>query len=417
MGWENFKKNSGNNFTSFAALMKILMLLPGEFPPDIRVENEAMALAKAGHEISIACLTRKELPSDEFFKGKVIIKRFKIPALRYKSSIATLTLPFYFNFWRNELNKLLLKNKYDAIHVHDLPLAQIGFEVSKKLNAKFVLDLHENWPGLLKISEHTQSFVGKIFSHDQQWRNYEKRMCNLADKVIVVVEEAQKRLENLGIEHNKITVVSNTLNIESFDKLPKYKVNTSNTNNFNIFYGGGINKHRGIQIVIRGIALLNDHFSDFNFDIVGDGKYLEKLIKLSVTLNISSRIKFYGYLPFGEMLAILQNANVAVIPHLKSEHTDTTIPHKIFQYIYAGIPILSSDCNPLRRIIEETHSGIIYKNDSPTDFAENLIELKNLISLGKFNPEYGRTFIVNKYNWDKDAQKLIQLYSEFDQTK
>jgi len=209
----------------------------------------------------------------------------------------------------------------------------------------------------------------------------------------------------------------NIENIESFDKLPKYKVNTSNTNNFNIFYGGGINKHRGIQIVIRGIALLNDHFSDFNFDIVGDGKYLEKLIKLSVTLNISSRIKFYGYLPFGEMLAILQNANVAVIPHLKSEHTDTTIPHKIFQYIYAGIPILSSDCNPLRRIIEETHSGIIYKNDSPTDFAENLIELKNLISLGKFNPEYGRTFIVNKYNWDKDAQKLIQLYSEFDQTK
>ncbi len=390
------------------------MLLPGEFPPDLRVENEAMALAKAGHEVSIACLTRKELPSDECFKSKVIIKRFKIPTLRYKFGVAALTLPFYFNFWRSELNKLLLKNKYDAIHVHDLPLAQIGFEVSKKLNAKFVLDLHENWPGLLKISEHTQSFVGKILSHDQQWRKYEKRMCNLADRIIVVVEEAQKRLENLGIEHSKITVVSNTLNIESFDKLPKYIANKGNKNNFNIFYGGGINKHRGIQIVLQGIALLNDQFSDFNFDIVGAGKYLEKLIRLSDSLNISNKINFYGYRPFGEMVAILQKADVALIPHLKSEHTDTTIPHKIFQYIYAGIPILSSDCNPLRRIIEETHSGIIYKNDSPKDFAEKLLQLKNLISLGEFDPEFGRTFIVNKYNWGKDAQKLIKLYSEFD---
>jgi len=39
--------------------MKILMILESEFPPDVRVENEIVALTEAGHEVHLACSTRK----------------------------------------------------------------------------------------------------------------------------------------------------------------------------------------------------------------------------------------------------------------------------------------------------------------------------------------------------------------------
>ena len=39
--------------------MRILMILDLEFPPDLRVENEIEALIDAGHEIHLACFTRK----------------------------------------------------------------------------------------------------------------------------------------------------------------------------------------------------------------------------------------------------------------------------------------------------------------------------------------------------------------------
>ena len=39
--------------------MKILMVLEWEFPPDVRVENEMLALTEAGYEVHLACSTRK----------------------------------------------------------------------------------------------------------------------------------------------------------------------------------------------------------------------------------------------------------------------------------------------------------------------------------------------------------------------
>jgi len=40
--------------------MKILMVLEWEFPPDVRVENEMLALTEAGYEVHLACSTRKD---------------------------------------------------------------------------------------------------------------------------------------------------------------------------------------------------------------------------------------------------------------------------------------------------------------------------------------------------------------------
>lgn len=40
--------------------MKIMMLLPGNFPPDLRVENEIKALVNAGHKIILVCQTTNE---------------------------------------------------------------------------------------------------------------------------------------------------------------------------------------------------------------------------------------------------------------------------------------------------------------------------------------------------------------------
>lgn len=49
--------------------MKILMLLDTEFPPDIRVENEAQSLIDAGHEVHILSYNFDSKTSSEVFKG------------------------------------------------------------------------------------------------------------------------------------------------------------------------------------------------------------------------------------------------------------------------------------------------------------------------------------------------------------
>lgn len=388
--------------------MKILMLLDHPFPPDTRVENEMKSLTAAGNEVHIACFQKKAEPLLEK-TSYGIIHRKPVSSFVFKSSVGVLKFPFYFNYWRKYVDELFAQIHFDAIHIHDLPLAKIGYEAKRKYGVKFVLDLHENWPVLLQLSTHTNTFLGKLLSSNKQWIRYEKEMSSTADRVIVVVDEAKTRISSLGVKPENIEVVSNTLNIEQFDPIERKEFKTDL---FRMLYVGGINYHRGIQTVIQAIALLKDKGIEVHFDLVGDGSYLKDIKGLIDELHVQDNVTVHGFKHYTEICELYESANVALIPHIKSGHTDNTIPHKIFQYMYAGIPMVVSNCDPLVRIMKETESGVSYRYDHPE-------ELANIIAEFYAHPEHlndyirkGRQAVIDKYNWKIDGAKLVNLYKQ-----
>jgi glycosyltransferase involved in cell wall biosynthesis len=392
--------------------MVILMILEGEFPPDLRVENEISALIEAGNEVHLMCSTRKNLPVEDRL-NKAFIHRYPISTFIHKSSIGCLNFPFYFNFWRKHLYNLFKKYKYDVIHVHDLPLSRLGVELKREYGIPLVLDLHENWPGLLKHALHTQTIIGRhVFSYER-WTRYEKDMLHEADLVITVVEEAKDRIASLGIKKGKLFIVSNSANIKN---IPSYQRKRTG-NDFILFYGGGINWHRGLQIVLDAIKILEERNISIGLEVAGSGSYMETLKKKSIKLGIASDVVFHGQKPFNEMMELLAEADAAIIPHLRTENNDATIPHKLFQYMYLNIPIISSDCLPLERIITETDTGFIYKNDSPVALASLLEKLYNDRTFLKDKGVNGRKAVLAKYNWNFDKEILVKAYDTLDKKK
>jgi len=387
--------------------MKILMLLDHEFPPDIRVENEIQALHDAGHRIHLACFTQKNRAKEET-TGNCIIYRKPISKLIHKTSVGAIKFPFYFNFWRSFINKLFQKEKFDAIHVHDLPLAKVGYEFANKYKAKFTLDLHENWPALLRVATHTQSLLGKFLSNNNQWEDYEKKYCNLADNVIVVVDEAKERLSNLGIDPNKITVVSNTLNLKGFE-IPE---SSPDPNYITLLYAGGINKHRGLQYVIKGVKGFKDSNKKLRVWILGAGSFVNDLKELAKKEGVEDKVFFEGWKNYQEMQTYFGKSDYCLIPHVKNDHTDSTIPHKIFQYMYAGKPILVSNCDPIERIVNQTNSGLVYTFDNPEEFANKLKELveSSWYSSKEF-ADKNKKQVIDNYNWEIESYKLNLIYS------
>ena len=386
--------------------MKILMVLESEFPPDVRVENEMLALSEAGHEVHLTCSTRKNRPQNEVF-GKAVIHRKTITSFIYKSSVGCLKFPFYFNFWRSFIFNLCANEKFDVIHIHDLPLSKVGVEVKRRFNIPLIIDLHENWPALIKTATHTRTFLGRLLSSNKQWIEYERKMLPEADKVITIIEEARDRVIGLGIEPGKICMVSNTINFENLSITAKKKEPTA----FTIFYGGAINKHRGLQIVLKAIKICVANNIDVRLWIVGNGSFRKELEELSETLNIKSHVCFFGHKPFHEMLEILAKSDIAIIPHLRTDNNDASSPNKLYQYMYLNKPIVSSDCTSLKRIINETHTGFIYKNDSAGDLASLIGKLHKDRSLLDAISDNGRKAVMAKYNWNVDKERLIKAYS------
>ncbi|MFB6320385.1 glycosyltransferase family 4 protein [Saccharicrinis sp. FJH54] len=403
--WDNYKMfiNELLLLREIYMLMKVLMVLESEFPPDVRVENEINALSQAGHEIHIACITLKG--QDELIKkSNYTIHRKRISKFIHKSSVGALKFSFYFRFWGKYLRGILVKQKFDVIHIHDLPLVKVGVTLKSEFKLKLITDLHENWPALLSLSEHTKKPLGRLLCSIPQWKAYEKYYLQFPDHIIVVIDEAKNRLKKLGISDEKISVVSNTLNTDLFDFPPL----NADKDRFTMIYGGGVNYHRGLQTVIRAIPELVKQINNLEVWIIGSGRYLDTLKEMAQQEGIEKNVIFWGWMPQKELLIKMNQSNVALIPHLKTEHTDNTIPHKLFQYMFAGIPIISSNCDPLVRIIQETKSGLIFEDGNTSDFCSQVMKIYT--KSVNFDHKLAKEKIITKYNWENDSRTLTGIY-------
>lgn len=385
--------------------MKILMVLAGEFPPDGRVEKEMNSLIKAGFTVHLACYTLQNRAALEITE-KYTIHRKKISAFTYKSSIAQFQFPFYFNFWRRFISSLIQEYAFDAIHIHDLPLAQIGMEMKKKFGVHYVLDLHENYPSLLEKSTHTKKILGRLLHSNKQWRRYEKEMILHPDRIVTVVEEMKKRIVLLGADSGKTCVVSNTIDIESFNKVKR----GADPNADQLIYVGGLTYHRGLQYVLEAISILKKEGFQLKLSIVGTGTYRKTLELLALRLGIGELVSFEGWKNYSELSHCISKANFALIPHIKYEQTDNSSPNKLFEYMWNEIPVISSNCSSLERIVNETKAGIIYQYDSPADFAEKYKLLRNKFD-AYVDLRFAKECIITKYNWKTEEKELVKLYN------
>ena len=126
------------------------MILDKVFPPDPRVENEAISLIENGHEVFLFCLKyeneNENGTESEVIKG-IQVKRYKSSKLIYKLSALAYTIPEYTFIMAKKITAFFDENNIEVIHIHDMQIAEAVLKANKKLQLKTVLDLHEISPG------------------------------------------------------------------------------------------------------------------------------------------------------------------------------------------------------------------------------------------------------------------------------
>ena len=188
--------------------------------------------------------------------------------------------------------------------------------------------------------------------------------------------------------------------------LIKFKKNKTLT------YVGGFDIHRGLESVLNSVPSIIKKISDFKLVLVGDGANLNSLKELSQKLKVEHYISFEGWQHHSKLPSYIKAANVCLIPHLKTQQTDNTIPHKLFHYMLLKKPILSSNCNPIERILMDANAGEIYKSSDSNDLAEKIISIFNNEKLLKQYGENGYKAVIEKYNWNETSKNLINLYKK-----
>ncbi len=387
------------------------MLLDRTFPPDPRVANEARSLVAAGHEVHLLCLRHGEKqPAREEWQG-VHVHRLEIPRWFYrKLSAVSLEIPVYRWTLLGPLRRMVKEERIEVVHTHDLPMVAIGRTVARSHGIPLVADLHENWPAALATYGYATRFPGRFMISSTRWARHERSILPRADRIIVVIEEAMERLVAIGIDPAKIAIVRNTVEVDEFRGFGNDPgIADRFRGRFVLCYLGGFERHRGLEMVVEAMPLLARLVPESLLLLVGSGSTEGGLRALAARLGVADRVVFEGWQPFQRFPSYIQAAQVCLIPHVRNPHTDTTIPHKLFQTMLLGRPVLTSDCRPLRRIVEETGCGLVFPSGDAEAFAGAAASLVDPLLRGPM-AEAGRRAVLERYNWSRDAATLVEAY-------
>ena len=302
---------------------------------------------------------------------------------------------------------MIIEKNLDILIVRDLPLMLAGkyaIKLSKK-KVKLVFDMAEDYPATFKVMDNKSVLEKLILKNYKLAEVLEKKSINISDMIITVVEESAERVRNINNIKN-IIVISNTPDEVFYENYVDEDIISEFSKNFNIVYEGNFGKKRGIETSIDALQILNKKISNVKVVLVGgQDEEIEYIKEYARKKGVINNLICTGKVPYSDLAKYVNIADIGMVPHLKCDHTETTIPNKLFDYMALGKPVLVSNVTPLKRIVEETNSGKVFSWSDCNDFADKVIEIinnKDEYSINSMNA------FKEKYSWEYDEIVLIK---------
>ncbi|HUZ81591.1 MAG TPA: glycosyltransferase family 4 protein, partial [Gaiellaceae bacterium] len=303
----------------------------------------------------------------------------------------------------------------DVFHVHDLPLAGTALTVARAAGIPVVVDFHENFPAALRSYREELSrahaLAHGLVSGIGRWEAYERRVARAADAVLVVVDEARDRLVAGGAPTDRIAVVENTEDVDRFSAIPLQPVpELGEDDAFTLLYVGGFGgRHRGLATAIDAMPAVLEALPNARLVLVGDGPIKPVLERRVQELQLGERVQFLDWQPFERVPSLIAASDVTLVPHAAHPHTEATSPHKLFQYMLLGKPVVVSSCRPLARVIGETGAGVVFEAGDASSLAGAVVSLLDPDKRRAVG-EAGRAAVLQKYNWAQSSRRLLEVY-------
>jgi glycosyltransferase involved in cell wall biosynthesis len=391
--------------------MRICKIWDGDYPWDVRVEKVATALTEAGHEVTLVARNRgrrrlhERLPEADLYR----LKPWRFLGKRLDDAT---TFPAFFNpRWMAAIFRTARASRAETILVRDLPLAPTAIWAGRRLGIPVVLDMAENYPAMLRgrIEMGVQHPADIVLRNPNAAEAVERWVMRHIDHVLVVVEESRDRLRALGVPAERITVVSNTPPLSRLEELAP-RVHQAN-GQINLIYLGLLEAPRGIGVLLDAVSQARAGGVPAMLTILGDGRERPIFEARAKSLNMDESVaRFVGRVPYDEAVRQLQTADVGVVPHVASEHWNTTIPNKLFDYMAGGLAVLTSSARPAARVVRESGAGLVFQDTDASDCAAAIVKLADADFRTTCGAN-GRRAVASRYNWELDTQRMLHAMS------
>jgi glycosyltransferase involved in cell wall biosynthesis len=348
---------------------RVCMVALTDYPADARVRREAEALVDRGDEVDVVCPRTATLEDGCRIEGVRLH-----PVTRFRYSAETRPRDYVFRYGRFVAAAMLTvlrlhrSRRYDVVHVHTMPdVLVFSAAGAKLLGARVILDVHDLMPEL---------YASKFELAESHWvirliRSAERCSVAFADHALAVHRPHLEALVRHGIDRDRLTVVMNVPDRKLFS--PRRGAPAPDT--FTLVYHGMIGRRNGLDVAVRAVARARTEIPELRLRIIGDGDDVGRVAQVVDDLALRDIVRLdRGVVPVEELIPILAQASVGIVPILDDSFTKFMLPVKLLEYVAMGIPVIASATDTIRAYFDESMICFSAPGDSD-DLAARIVEL------------------------------------------
>ncbi|WMW24385.1 glycosyltransferase family 4 protein [Methanolobus sediminis] len=292
-----------------------------------------------------------------------------------------------------KLSPHLLKQRFDVIDVSVFPYFSCftvkAVSILRSTPAFFTW--HEVW------DDYWYEYMGRIGFFG---RIIERIVSRISSNVIAVSEMTKKNLESLGLDGQKIAIVSNGIDLDRILASPP--VNET----CDILFIGRLIKEKNVDMLLKSMTKIKKKCPAVKLHVIGQGPEKEKLLTLVENYDIPDNTKFFDFMEYEELLGRIKASKVLVLPSSREGFGIVVV-----EAFACGTPVVTVKAkrNAAQYLINSSCGCVVELE--PDAIADSI---KKILQNNSIHQDMSRAAVEKSknYNWNNIVPKLLYTYGE-----
>lgn len=311
----------------------------------------------------------------------------------------------------SRIAEVVQRVKPDILHAHSPVLDAIpAIRVGRRLRIPVVYEVRAFWEDA--AVDHGTTKEGGV--RYKLTRAAETWALRNADRVTTICEGLRSDIIARGIAPEKVTVIPNAVDIESFDPGGEpdlqLKASLGLADCTLVGFIGSFYAYEGLDLLLAALPKILLARPDVRLLLVGGGPQDDALRAQAVRLGIADKVVFVGRVPHDQVQRYYDLIDVLAYPRHSMRLTDLVTPLKPLEAMAQGRLLVASDVGGHRELINDGKTGILFKAESVDSLAGAIVALLANRASWPGLKQAGRRFVVEERNWARSVARYRDVY-------
>jgi glycosyltransferase involved in cell wall biosynthesis len=291
----------------------------------------------------------------------------------------------------------------DLIHAHGHPYLSsfIAAKIAKKYSKPLVLTQHNTFIEYKNFWDNVERVNDFVIG---------KEVLKEADKIIVVSNATRNYVLSLGADAERIEVLHNGVDLNRFKPLTGIKDEIGkklgiSQNAIVVITVRRLVYKNGIDTLIESAEIAIKKNPRLVFLVIGEGPDFDEAKAKIKQLGIEKNFRLTGFVSDEDLPFYYNAADFFVLPSKSGEG----LPLVALEAMACGLPVIATNVGGISEIVTKDY-GKVVPPDTPDSLAEAVLEFSHR-ELSALKKDL-RVMIEQKYSWDKNVEKLAEIYEE-----